>query len=203
MKKAKSPIPMLAFTPSSSHRAAAATPPRRRHTKDRSGRRKPWCEAWAPKYENAAIELDELAAGADDVRDSTVSRAAVARALCGWDGPLEACDRSYRFRDRSDPAAVDVAFLNRIGDAMNLVYVSRDGVRSIRGQLPPGARWDEDSFGGHRYVASVKGADVAEVTLPASGVVAYALEGRDGAYSFERVDATRMARPGEMRPDLR
>ena len=142
-----------------------------------------------------------MAEDADDVKDSAISRSAVARALCAWDGPLGACPEEYAFRDRSDPSAVDVAFMNRLPTELDLYHEDASGDRFHRASLPAGARWDEDSFRGHKYVIQVAGKDVAAIAMPAEPFVAYAVEGPfEGIhYQLRRVDASRLQRPGVMR----
>ncbi|EGB06778.1 expressed protein [Aureococcus anophagefferens] len=151
--------------------------------------RLPWCESWRV-HENAALiaELQDLSDAADDVKDSSIDVLSIQRALCAHDGPVRACGKNHKFKKRSSPHAVDVAFANRIPKKSAAVYWLAPGLdvakesanaANLRGTLNEGAQMTEDSFKGHRYKVVVDGQawlDGPIVDVPEGPFVAYSIE---------------------------
>jgi hypothetical protein len=149
----------------------------------------PWCERWRGRggFRSFGAEMVELSADAEDDRDSALSRSSV-QALCAHDGPLRACPRTHRFVDRNDPAAADVAFLNRTPQRVD-VYWLRGGERVHRGTMRPHGRLDEDSFAGHTYEAAIGSRNVGQIQL-AAGVAVYSVDGYgNDIYMLNAADA--------------
>ena len=136
-------------------------------------------------FRSFGAEMVELAEDAEDDRDSALSRSSVQK-LCVYDGPLQACPKKHKFVDRNDPAAADVAFLNRTGKKVE-VYWIHDEKRIHRGTMKPHGRLDEDSFAGHVYEVDVQTKTIGTITLTA-GVAAYSVDGRHTTSRGERGD---------------
>ena len=148
----------------------------------------PWCERWRARngFRSFGAEMVELAEDAEDDRDSALSRSSVQK-LCVHDGPLQACPKKHKFVDRNDPAAADVAFLNRTGKKVE-VYWIHDDERIHRGTMKPHGRLDEDSFAGHVYEVDVQTKTIGTITLTA-GVAAYSVDGYgNDIYALNEVD---------------
>ncbi|KAH8073429.1 hypothetical protein JL721_2722 [Aureococcus anophagefferens] len=101
---------------------------------------------------------------------------------------LPCARQNHKFKKRSSPHAVDVAFANRIPKKSAAVYWLAPGLdvakesanaANLRGTLNEGAQMTEDSFKGHRYKVVVDGQawlDGPIVDVPEGPFVAYSIE---------------------------
>lgn len=141
--------------------------------------RLPFCGTrWRDRLASLVRELESLAADADDGADSSVSAVNVAAAACAHDGPLRACPKRHRWKARSAPDAVDVAFYNHLPEPVE-VYWLKPGAGGAdagapanvrRGTLAPQGTLREDSYEGHVYRVVTRGGDWASgVDVPVGG----------------------------------